>query len=278
MKRSLRFQLRCLCSIACAALLFSAVSSVKAQTLLLGGTGSAEPLLRILLTEFAKQQPSLQANVINPALGSSGGIAALIQGKIDIAVVSRELKSTEKDKVGRQFKWCTTPFVLVSQGGQWRKGFTLDELARIYHGNLRNWENGTPIRLVLRNIDDSETLLLKAMSPSLEKATNAANARPGMVFGQDDLETLAILTRTQGSLGPSTLGLLQTSGSNLTVFSINGIEPSAINLKNGSYPWQKSLLVMLPLKPKPEAEKFAAFLQSEKAHAILTRYNYLASN
>ena len=41
---------------------------------------------------------------------------------------------------------------------------------------------------------------------------DTAARRPGMALGQDDLETLTLLTRSPGSLGPTTLGLLRTSG------------------------------------------------------------------
>ncbi len=261
---------KCLLS---ALLLFSC--QVQAESLLVGGTGSAEPILNLLFAEFAKQEPTIQTRVIHPALGSGGGVNAVMANKIDLAVVSREAKPEEKAKIGRQFVWCKTPFVMVSNGGQRPNGYTADELAKVYQGSLSTWDDGKPIRLILRDINDSDSAVLKKMSPAMEAAVKAANQRPGMVFGSDDLETLDIETRTFGSLGPSNLGVLHNTGSRLQVLSLNGVTPSLANLQNGTYPWHKILVVMLPLKASPAAEKFARFLQSEKVAAILSSRQYL---
>ena len=102
----------------------------------------------------------------------------------------------------------------------------------------------------------------------------ACGAR-GVHLGQDDLETLTLLTRSPGSLGPTTLGLLRTSGARLTVFEINGVAPSLATLQEGRYPWRKEISVALPRQPSPLADKFAAFLQSDKAHAVLLRSAYV---
>ena len=130
-----------------------------------------------------------------------------------------------------------TPFVMVSLDGKKASGFRIEELASIYDGRLTRWDGGTQIRLVLRASQESDTLALKAMSPQMDKAVDAAAQRAGMALGQDDLDTLDLLSKTPGSLGPSTLGLLSTTGTRLTVFPINGVKPSLATMKNGSYPW-----------------------------------------
>ena len=55
-----------------------------------------------------------------------------------------------------------------------------------------------------------------SLQRGIQKAVDAAARRPGMALGQDDLETLTLLTRSPGSLGPTTLGLLRTSGARLS--------------------------------------------------------------
>lgn len=250
--------------------------NARAAPLLVGGTGTASPLLKLLFTEFARQEPGIETSVVDPALGSRGGINALIAGRIDMAIISSQLKPADLDKLGRHFSLCKSPFVLVTNGGQRKNGFTLDELARAYQGQLTHWDNGMPIRLVLRDINDSDSVQLKTMSSAMEQAVIAASHRAGMVQANDDLETLAIESRTPGSLGPGALGLIHTTGAPLKPLSINGIAPTLENLKNGSYPWHKTLSVVLPAKPSPAAEKFYAFLQSESAKTVLLRHQFQA--
>ena len=250
-------------------------SPASAESLVIGGTGSSEPLMKLLFQEFSKQSPGLNLTVVSPSLGSGGGIKALSVGKIDLAVTARPLKTAEATVLGQHFEWAATPFVLATNGGKRQSGFALDELAAVYEGRLQTWDSATPIRLVLRTRDDSDTTQLKSMSPAMDKAVVIADQRPGMVYGNDDMDTLELLTRTAGALGPTTLGFLRTMDSRLTVLPINGVMPSVAGLKEGSYPWRKTLTVVLPLKASPAAVKFTEFIRSGKASEVMLRYDYL---
>jgi phosphate transport system substrate-binding protein len=259
-------------------LVFVLVLPVQAESLLVGGTGSASPLISLLIEEFNKQAPNVNVSLVSPPLGSGGGMKSLLAGRIDLAVISRPVKEEEKVVIGRHFELGRTPLALFTNGGQRRSGFTLDELASIYEGRLQTWDNNIPIRLVLRTRDDSDSLQLKSMSAAMEKAVGAADQRQGMVRGLDDLDTIEILARTRGSLGPSNLGLMRTMGSALMALPINGVTPSVAALKDGRYPWYKVLIVVLPVKASPAAEKFADFMHSSKAGAMMLRYEFLPAS
>lgn len=243
-------------------------------TLVAGGTGSGTQLLKLLFIEFAKQEPSFEGTVVSPALGSQGGINALIAGKIDIVILSSELKPAVLDQLGRHFVLGKSPFIMVTNGGQRKNGFTLDELAKVYLGQTTTWDNGAPIRLILRDLNDADSKQLMAMSGAMAQAIKVAGNRPGMVMGNDDLETLEIESTTRGSLGPSLLGMVHTMNAPLKVLPINGVVPSLANLQNGSYPWHKTLRVVLARQPSPIAEKFFMFLQSNAAKELLLKSQF----
>jgi len=250
-------------------------TTTYAESLTVAGTGSSGPIVRLLFEEFRKQQPNATLNLISPPLGSGGSLKALAAGRIDMAFAGRTLKSEEQGRAGRHFDLADTPLVFVSHSGKHGNGFTLNEMAGVYAGTLRTWDSGQPIRLVLRASFESDTLLMRSMSPAMDRAVVAAGQRPGMVVGNNDLDTLDLIARTPGALGPTTLGLLATNGPRLNVFPLNGVAPSIASLKNGSYPWAKTITAVLPQTPSPLAEKFAGFLLSDKAKALLQRYDYL---
>lgn len=251
------------------------LAPAQAEVLTIGGTGSAGPLIQLLFDEFHKQAPEVSLRIISPPLGSNGALKAMTAGRVDLAMVGRPISPEELKTYGQHFVLADTPFVMASRGGQRRNGFTLEELAKVYDGSLQKWDSGTPIRLVVRGSFEGDTLLLKSMSPSLAKAVDVANKRPGMAGAVNDIETLSLIANTPGSLGPTTLGLLTTLGTRITVFPLNGVAPSIANLKNGSYPWRKTLTVVLPNRPSPAATSFAAFLRSPKAQAVMQRFDYL---
>ena len=200
---------------------------------------------------------------------------ALRAGLIDIAVIGRALSSEEVGFVGRSFPLASTPFVLASQGGRRAASFSHDELAAVYEGRLQRWDDGKPIRLVLRASTESDTKTLKSFSPAMAGAVDAAAKRPGMAMGRDDLDTVNLLKQAPGSLGPTTLGLLRTLDVRLELLPLGGVDPTVENLKSGRYPWRKTLTVVLAARPSPLAERFAAFLYSAEAAEILRRYDYL---
>ncbi len=254
---------------------FGLLAPAQAEILTIGGTGSSGPLIKLLFEEYRKQAPEVTLQLIDPPLGTNGALKALATGRIDMVLVGRPLPPEELKQFGQHFTLADTPFVMVSRDGQRRKGFTLEELAKVYDGSLLQWDTGGPIRLVVRGSFESDTLLLKTMSPGLEKAVTLATQRTGMGTAANDIATATLIANTTGSLGPTTLGLLTTMGLRVVVCPINGVVPSIANLKNGSYPWHKRLSVILPLRPSPAASSFATFLRSPKAQAVMQRYDYL---
>lgn len=255
--------------------LLLAALTANAEALTVGGTGSSEPIVRLLFAEFQKQAPDATLNHLSPPLGSGGAVKALAASRIDLALIGRPLQADEAKRVGQQFALADTAFVFASRDGQAGAGFTLDQLAQIYDGRLRTWQDGAPIRLILRPAFESDSITLKSMSPTMDTAVSAAALRPGMVSGDNDFHTLKLIADTPGSLGPTTLGMIRTTHNSVVVVPINGVVPSLANLKDGSYPWRKPLIVVLPLQPGPLAERFAAFLRSPAAVRVLQAYDYL---
>ena len=113
------------------------------------------------------------------------------------------------------------------------------------------------------------------MSPELSIAVEQAAQRPGMVMGENDLDTMDIISNTPGSLGPTTLGLLTTSGLNASIYPLNGVPPTISNLKNGTYPWRKTFTVALPKNPSSAALAFSLFIRTDAAKRIMLNNNYL---
>ncbi|PKU26176.1 PstS family phosphate ABC transporter substrate-binding protein [Telmatospirillum siberiense] len=248
---------------------------VRADTVTIGGTGSATPIVRTLFDAFHQDNPDAALNLVSPPLGSGGGLKALAEGRIDMTVVARPLKPEENAVFGSVFEWAATPFVLASPNGRHGSGFTITELAAVYQGSLANWDSGAPIRLVLRTLDDSEARMLAGMSSDMDKAVRDSAQRPGMVIAMDDLEAVELIARTPNALGGTSLGLLRSVGVPVSAFPINGVTPSVQSLKDGSYPWRKTLWVVLPKEPSRPARQFADFLRSDKASSLLARYDYL---
>lgn len=80
-----------------AAPLVFGVNTSNAETLRLGGVDAAHELLNQLGAVYAADHPGMTIEIVTD-LGPTGGITALADGVIDLAVSSRPLKQTQFEK------------------------------------------------------------------------------------------------------------------------------------------------------------------------------------
>jgi len=264
--------------------------AASAETLTVGGTGSSTPLIERFAQAYAKLKPEITVRVIDPPIGSSGSIRAILAGASDLAVPGRPLLAVpgrplndeEKARGGQDWELGRTPFLIVTSQKQPQPGFSFAQLAAIYEGKQTAWPDGSPIRLVMRSPTESDTLLLRKLSPEMDRklspemdrAFETALARPGILVAANDLENLQLLEKTPGSLGTTNLGLLKSQNSTLQVLDLNGMKPGLDDLREGRYPYYKTLYLARGPKLSPAAQGFIDFMLSTAGKEILEHSNY----
>ena len=251
-------------------------ASADAETVRVGGTGSGSVLMQRLAQAYQQSHPGDEVIVIMPPLSSGGGIRALSAGKIDLAIVGRPLKAEEAAMpgLGRAFEYVRTPLVFASSTAQ-KPALSQKELVDTYAGRLAQWPDGSPIRLVLRSKSESDTLVMRAMSAGMSAAIDASYERPGMVIADNDIDTVNLLVKTPGSLGPTTLGLLRRlDGRNLNILRLDGVDASVGTMASGRYRWVKSIYFVAAAAPAAEVQKFLVFLHSDEARRLLDEADF----
>jgi phosphate transport system substrate-binding protein len=246
-----------------------------AELIHVGGTGSAAPLMQELGTAYRQQYPGDEVRVMFPPPSSGGGVRMLASGKLDLALIGRPLKPEEQAQVGPAFQYAHTPLVIAGRGGSRKAGFTRSEIADLYSGRLNRWDDGSAIRLIMRSAFESDTIQLRSMSPAVDEAVRLALARPGMAYAETDLDAVELLTRTSGSVGTTTLGLLKMMTHSLQTYPIDGVLPTVQNLAEGKYPLSKSIFVVAGRQPSESTRRFVDFLRSPQAMDVLRRTAYL---
>lgn len=263
---------------AAALCIFVPLPAVAAEPILVGGTGSGSRLLQALVEEYRKTGQDPDILVIDPPLGSGAAIKAVRMGKLHAAVSARPLEGDERNGALVEMEFARTPFVFASRDGERPGGFSLVELAKAYTGGLARWDDGAPIRLILRPNFDADTIAIRAMSPGLDEALNQALERKGMVTASSDMEALQLIGETPGSLGSTTLGLVRLTNSNVRVFPIAGHTPSARALAEGDYPWSKVLYLVHRREPGARVQALLDFLHSPEARDFLARSEHLPAS
>ncbi|MFZ1828360.1 MAG: substrate-binding domain-containing protein [Candidatus Competibacteraceae bacterium] len=249
-----------------------------AETLTLGGTGSATPLVEQFARAYSSLKPEISVRVINPPMGSNGAIRAVLSGAIDLAVPGKPLTDADKARGGQDWLLGRTLLVFVTtKEPPPSEGFTIEQLAAIYSGKVTTWADGSPIRLVIRGPAEADTLILRKLSPAMEQAVDAALARPGLLVAANDLENLEVLEKTPGSLGTTNLGLMLAQNRKLSLhpLPIDSRTPTLATLEQGAYPYSKEIYVARGPKLSPAAQGFLDFLLSASRQEILERAGYL---
>ena len=248
-------------------------TNISAQTLKIGGNGSGMPAMQLLGAEFARRTPGATVVVV-PNLGSSGGLKALRDGVIDLAISSRPLKPEEAAQGLVATEFGRTPLVFATNPSITQGFGSLPELIDAYAGKLTTWPDGKPIRLILRPKNDGDTALQQAISPEMKQAVDAALARPGMIIASTDQDAADMLEKTAGALGVTSMSLIQTEKRRLNVLSINGVAPSTKALGDGSYRYVKTMYLVRVGAGTDAVMRFNAFVASREGRQLLLDAGY----
>jgi phosphate transport system substrate-binding protein len=246
--------------------------SSEAETVLkTGGSGFGLGIMKILAEAYEKSHPDIHITIV-PSLGSSGGIKAVLHGALDFAISSRALKEGENDQGGDATELARSPVVFVVNNKVEKDAISTPELEKIYGGRMDSWPDGTPIRLVLRPESESDTKIVKGLSPGMEQAVNFAQSREGMIVALTDQDTAEAVEKINGALGVSTLTQILSEKRKFKILSLNGVRPSVEGISVGSYPLAKTLYMVTSTKTPAAARQFIDFIGSQAGRKILIEY------
>lgn len=240
----------------------------------IGGTGSGLGVMKEMADAFQKKHPDVNI-IIVPSLGSGGGIKAVFEGAIDIGLSGRPLKADEAREGVTAFECARTPFVFVTARKTKGINFTLQDFAKIYAGEIKGWPDGEPIRVVLRPEGDMDTILLKAMSPEMDKALKKALLQEGMLIATTDQESAESIEKIPGALGTSSLSVIIPEKRRLNILPVGGVTPGIKALTDGTYPYYKNLFIVTGPKISPAAKDFIDFINTKEGRAIFANTGHI---
>ncbi len=106
-----------------------AASAGSKEILMITGTGSSLRIMELMAKDFQRKHPNVTVKVL-PGIGSTGGIRAVREGKIDIGLSARSLKSEERGAGIIEEPYGRVAFIFGVQDSNPKKGFTLAEILK----------------------------------------------------------------------------------------------------------------------------------------------------
>lgn len=186
-------------------------------------------------------------------------------------MISRPLKDAEHSPGTSATEYARTPFVFATAVGTNALVITTPELISIYTGARKTWPDGRPLRLVLRSDTDSDTDIIKSLSPEMDLAVKTAQGRQGMIMALTDKAGADRLEDIPGALGTTTLAEIISENRALRPLALNGVTPSGNALAKGMYPYYKTFFLVSGPKTSALTEQFSVFVRSAAGREILEK-------
>ncbi len=249
----------------------------KPMLLTVGGTGSGLEIMRLLGRSYSALHPEITIKVV-PSLGTAGGVRALQNDAIDLAIASRQLKDQEKEGVTGYFLG-ESPLVFVVHPATVVDDVTLTQVINIYSGKTTAWPDGTKIRRILRPDNDSDWQLMSSFSPDLAKSLKIAQETEGLFLAVTDNDAAKYLERIPGSFGPSTLVMILAEKRNVKILSFEGIQPMGAGISSittGKYPLVKQYHLLKKIDASPFVDDFIEFIQSDQGRQIMAQFGIIS--
>lgn len=264
------------CSLTMLALVASA-GVAEAEKLHIEGSTTVGPIADGFAEVFKDMYPDVTITVNKS--GSGTGAAALIDGRCDIATMSRFMKDKEfKDAVGKgvfpvAHVVAMDGVCIVLHPSNPINAMKSEQVRDIYLGKIKNWKElggpDVPIVVISR---DTESGTYDTFDKFIMKKQKMASS---VEYVTSNPQAFARVKNTPGAVGYVGYGFVQTG---VKVVTLDGVKPSVQTIMSGKYPVSRPLFMFTNGYPKlgSMAHKFVTFHLSERGQEVVEDKGFVA--
>ncbi len=223
--------------------------------------------------------------------GSGTGIAALINGTVDIANCSRKMTPDEREraktntgKEPREFLVGFDALAVFVHPANPMDEISLDQLAEIYgeKGAITKWSD-LGVRLPLDAPDEMILVSRQSNSGTYEYFREAVlgkkrDFRLGTIDMHGSKDVVELVARTPGAIGYSGMGYATGHVKMLSISPKTGTRayaPTIANTQNGTYPVARPLLMYTLGAPNEAGEKYLQWIFSAHGQKLVALSGYV---
>jgi len=250
--------------------LSNGVYAAQKQTLQIEGSTTVGPIADAFAESFKNDYLDLEITV--KKTGSGDGAAALVDGRCDIAVMSRFMKTEEFKKAVDKGMLPVTHIVamdgvcMVVHPSNPVKELTSQQIKDIYLGKITNWKQvgGSDLAIVPVSRDTSSGTF-EVFHEIIMKKQDLAK---GVEYVNSNPQAHARVQSTSGAIAYVGLGFLD---GNVKDVKVDGISPSKETISSGVYPISRPLFMFTNSYPKlgSMTHKFCTFYLTEIGQEII---------
>ena len=260
----------------CLAALVIAAGSVRAEDLVIPGSGNPEHVLKQMAKVFNARQSQYRV-LVPPSSGTAGALRDVGDGVSTLGRVGRPLKDEERARGFSFLPLGRDPIVLVGGAGVTVRNLTAQQVIDIYTGKLLNWSalggKAAPIRAIGREPSDASRQALQKVIPAFRDIVFGSNVKVAHL----DPHLLELLDHYPSSLGFINRSAIAACNTAVVPLAFEGVAPTPENLEKGSYPLslEFGLVFKTSTGMSPAAKAFVEFSRSPEGLRVLAEHGVL---
>ena len=247
------------------------VGCSKSESVSTDGSTSMSKVIESLSEAFREKTGT---EVTYNATGSGAGIEAVLAGRCDIGLSSRDLKDEEKAKGLEGTILAYDGIAIIVHPSNKVSDLSLETIAKIYTGEIKNWKDVGGA--------DGEIVLIgrEANSGTRDGFESITDTEDKCKYRQECTSTGDVITAV--SSNPNAIGYasLASVKDSVKAVSVGGVVPSESTVKDGSYAVQRPFVLVTKKDTElsKSAKEFFDYITSSEANEIISNAGVVPAN
>lgn len=278
-----------------AAMLLAASASVSpaGETIRVAGSTTVKPILDEAASRYRKDHPDVE--IIIGAGGSERGIERVGNGEVQIGMSSKAIKPEDKQRYPDLN--CVTighdGIALIVHAANPVRRVTSQQVRDVFTGRIANWRqlggDDSPIVLVSTNENHGTFQVFcehfglegskVGRGPLVFKAKGApTHVSPTVRLVDGTKPVLAELLTRQNGISYVSLGAvlrLHEEGTPLQVLELDGVQPTLVTVRGGTYTLQRPLVLMTNGLPRGPVKDFLDYVVGPEGQALVQALGFI---
>lgn len=240
--------------------------------IVVAGSSTVFPLAEEVIARFYDEGYSQQYSLTYTSVGSGAGFERFASGDSDVSGASRPIREPEVEAArenGLEPEEFIVAFdalaVVVNPANDWATELTIEELATAF-STAESWadvRDGFPDRRITRYSPGTDSgtfdyFVEEVFDKDEEPILNASRTQ----FSEDDNVLVQGVEGDAGAIGYFGFAYFVEESDRLTAVNVEGVEPSAATVDDGTYPLARPLFIYSDaeiMRSKPQVAAFVNF-------------------